>query len=310
MKRLTLCASALCSLTLACKPQGGVDEIRSALPTAEAVSVKVPDGAAARALGEMATFYTFTRQVSRDLNGGAAWTLILVRTIVSFPVTSIEGDTYIWGPWHEALSPSQYRLTVIQNSAGAYAWSLEGRRVADGDAAAYESVIAGVAEPGRPHRGAGTIVMDFDTAERLDPAGNDGEGRLEVEYDLETDPASIGMDYTRTAVGGGGAPAEATAHYEYREASSGAGDFVFAIHGDLDDTGSAAEDAQVRSRWLPTGAGRADIRISAGDLGAQVLIGSECWDSSFARVYWSDSLGWAPTEGDAAACAFDQAAMP
>jgi hypothetical protein len=306
---VTLSALSLSLVAVSgCKPQGNVEEIRQSLPTASAVQVKVPGGG--RALGETATFYSFTRGVSVDLNGGAAWTLILVRTIVSFPVTSIDGDTYIWGPWHDALSPSEYRLTVVQTAAGDYDWSLEGRRVADGAGAPFESVIAGTATPGQPLRGSGAFTIDFDTAEKLDPAGNDGQGVIDVSYDLERDPAEIVMDFTHDALNEQGVLAEVTAHYEYREARDGSGDFVFAIHSDLDENGSAWEQAEVRSRWLATGAGRSDVHISSGDLGGQVLEGSECWDTSFARVFWTDSLNWNPTEGDASACAFAQAAMP
>jgi hypothetical protein len=308
MKRfasVALSAVVGCSALLGgCKPkEDGVEAIRAALPQADAVQIRVPEGSA-RTLGELARFYQITRGVSVDLNHGAATVLLLVRAIVAFPVTSIEGDTYVWGPWTEALSPSEYRLTVSESAPGEYTWSLEGRVKADGASAAFEAVVAGIAIPGEPLRGQGTFTMDFDVAERLDPAGNDGQGRLSVDYDLETEPRQVLMDFEKTETPPGGVPADVSFHYEYREATGGAGDFVFSEYGDLDDNESAWEHLDIRSRWQADGAGRSDVTIEGGDLGAIVVEGSECWDTAFGRVYWSDSQGWEPSEGDAAACVF------
>lgn len=114
------------------------------------------------------------------------------------------------------------------------------------------------------------------------------------------------MDHVGKAVGG----EVAAFHYSYAEARDGSGDFQFAVHGDLDDDGSAWEESEIRSRWQATGQGRSDFRVIGGDLGAKTLAGSECWDVSFGRVYWTDSLGWQATEGDAAACAHGDALFP
>lgn len=317
MKRLGSILAAATLMT-ACAPEDDVDGVRNVLPSAEAVRIKVPGETGgekpgkheAALLGETAEFYRFTRVVSRDINGGAAFVLILVKTIVSYPVTSIEGDTYIWGPWSDALNPSEYRLTVRQNAALDYEWSLEGRRKSDGASAPFEAVVAGVATPGRPNRGSGTFTIDFDTAEKLDPVGNDAQGQLSATYDLESDPASLIIDYERDAAQPDGTIAKATLHYEYAEASDRSGDFQFSLHGDLDENGSAWERADVRSRWLPTGEGRADVKIQGGDMGTVTVTASECWDASFGRVYWQDSVNWQPVEGEVSACAFAEAKLP
>src|SRR5688572_478882 len=85
-------------LAVGCKPEPDVEAIRQALPEAASVQIKVPD-AGGRVLGETAKFYAITRGVSVDLNRGAASILLLVRAIVAYPVTSVEGDVYVWGPW-------------------------------------------------------------------------------------------------------------------------------------------------------------------------------------------------------------------
>ena len=245
----------------------------------------------------------FTRGISHDLNGGAAIILGLVHAIVQYPVTSVEGDLYIWGPWTETLNPSEYRLTVSQDLAGDYHWSLEGRRRADGGAAPFLGVVAGIATPGEVEaRGRGTFSIDFDVAEQLDPGGNDGEGALDVSYDLTQSPASVIMDYAHAN--------GSMFHYEYLENADSSGDFQFTIDTDTDDVGTALEHIQVRSRWESGGDGRSDFRLSGGDLGIVEATGVECWDDAFGRTYYTDSVNFQATEGDATACAFADARLP
>ncbi len=302
-----------------CKPQSA-DEARRALPVASALSIKLPGTAAAAGpsahggvgasseavLGQTAEFYNFTRGVTGVLNGGSAIVLILVHQITRYPVTSVEGDTYIWGPWNgDGLQPSQYRLTVTGDGLGNFTWSLEGRHKADGASAPYLSVVNGVATPGATEgHGSGTFSMNFDNAEILDPAGNDAKGTIDVTYDLESSPRTIVIDHSEPAEVGTGTD---SFHYEYAENVDGSGDFQFALHDNVDHDTSSLEDATVRTRWLADGEGRSDIRLSGGDFGTLQVSGSECWDTSYGRVYWSDSVGFQPTEGDPAACAFSSA---
>ena len=61
------------------------------------------------------------------------------------------------------------------------------------------------------------------------------------------------------------------------------------------------ENVTIRSRWLATGAGRGDARITGGDLGTQQAIASECWNTLFRRSsYYTDNVNFHPTEGDPA----------
>ena len=54
--------------------------------------------------------------------------------------------------------------------------------------------------------------------------------------------------------------------------------------------GPALENLVLRSRWEPTGAGRSDARISGGDLGAADAQASQCWDTLFREVYYTDNV--------------------
>src|SRR5512147_2434071 len=98
MKHVTAFLVVALALVAGCRLDDA-DAIRQALPTAEAVQIKLPGGGQAgmvtthdgvgasqdAVLGATADFYAFTRQISGTLNGGAAWVLILVHTVVAFP---------------------------------------------------------------------------------------------------------------------------------------------------------------------------------------------------------------------------------
>jgi hypothetical protein len=89
----------------------------------------------------------------------------------------------------------------------------------------------------------------------------------------------------------------------------GTGILFVDAHDDVsDEKNTAKEDVQIRSRWNAQGAGRADISLSGGDVPQTygTISATECWDSTFARVYYGDSVEYAPTEGDAAACAYSE----
>jgi hypothetical protein len=99
------------------------------------------------------------------------------------------------------------------------------------------------------------------------------------------------------------------ADYAYTEGADGSGDMTFNVAGDAGGT-AKTEQITLRSRWLATGAGRADARITGGDLAAPGALASECWDTFFKRVYYTDNVNFAPTEGVADSCAYRTQDLP
>ena len=100
-----------------------------------------------------------------------------------------------------------------------------------------------------------------------------------------------------------------SADYAYNQDLSGGGDMVFNIDGDVGGT-ALAEQVTLRSRWLSTGDGRGDARLTGGDLGSEQAIASECWNNLFREVYYTDSVNFAPTVGDPTQCAYGTADLP
>ncbi|MBX3155991.1 MAG: hypothetical protein KF773_08325 [Deltaproteobacteria bacterium] len=308
MMKKTLFAAATAAALVGCiiKQDAPPSGLARAIPTAEQVSIKLPGGQQ-RTIGALADWYVATRGVTRTFNGGTAWVLVLVHTIVQFPVTSVDGDVYTWGPFSDALDPAEYKLDVRDVGDGTYTYQLAGRSKIDAAAQGFTVIIDGVADPRNGDlRGNGSFLVDFDAGRRVNPIDSgDARGSVEVKYDL----AARHLDLQLMSTDDRGNPVDA--YYAYNETADGGGDMVFDIGGDAGG-GPELEEITLRSRWLKTGAGRADARIAKGNLPAETpeVTASECWGTTFQRVFYTDSVNFAPTEGSAAECAFATSDLP
>ncbi len=308
MKSL-LTATCVASLA-ACvvKQDAPPSEIAKAIPTSDQVAIKLPQNATrtdGATIGQLATFYVATRGVTVTFNVGSAWVLILIHSIVQYPVTSVSGNTYTWGPWSgNALDPSVYKLDVTANADGTYDYVLSGHLKSDATAH-FIAVITGHADPTPGElKGNGTFLLDFDAARTVDPVDNaNNHGQVDVHYDL----AQRHLDLTIMSTDANGQPV--SADYAYDEGADGSGNMTFDVLANVGGT-AAEEDLTLRSRWLATGAGRGDARITGGDLGSTQAIASECWSQSFARVFYTDNVNFNPTEGDPTLCAYTDVSLP
>jgi hypothetical protein len=305
-KLLTSVLTASCVVSLAAtgcvKQDDPPEEIARAIPTAEQVAIKLP--AQARTIGELADYYVVTRDVTRTLNGGTGWVLVLIHAIVQYPVTSTNGNVYTWGPWSDALDPAEYRLDVTDNLDGTYDYKLSGRNKTIASSQ-FEVLIDGFADTRAGHlQGNGDFSLDFDASRRVNPIDSgDAKGKVTVQYDL----AARHIDMLAQATDDNGNPA--MFEYAYNETLDGGGDMVFNVTADGGGT-ALAENIVIRSRWQADGAGRGDARLSGGDLGTTQAIASECWSSLFRRVYYTDNVSFQPTEGSVSACAYGTADLP
>ena len=303
--------SAACALGIAatgCVTQDAPpDQIARAIPTSDQVSIKLPAHSALERpdVGQLATFYVATRGVTTMFNGGSAWVLVLIHTIVQFPVTSVSGNTYTWGPWSgNALDPAIYKLDVSANADGTYDYTLSGHAKSD-TTDHFLALITGHSNPGAAlGQGNGNFLLDFDASRTVDPVDNaNNKGQVAVNYDLK----ARHLDLTIMSTDANGQAA--SADYSYDETADGGGQMTFGVEANLGGT-AAEENVTLRSRWLATGAGRGDARITGGDLGSAQGIASECWDTTFDRVYYTDNVNLGATEGDPAQCAFADVDLP
>ena len=73
----------------------------------------------------------------------AGLVLVLVKTIVSFPPTRVDGETATWGPHSEPLDKNAWRLTVTRVEPHVFSWALDGKPKAAGDSA-FVTLLSGV----------------------------------------------------------------------------------------------------------------------------------------------------------------------
>ena len=107
------------------------------------------------------------------VNGATGVVLLLVKTIVSYPPTSVHGETAVWGPHSEPLDKNAWRLTVTRVEKHVFSWALDGKPKAADDTA-FITILSGthtraVDGHDRPieNYGSGTFVVDWDAAQTL-----------------------------------------------------------------------------------------------------------------------------------------------
>lgn len=256
-----------------------------------------------------AEYYQVTRDVTDTIDYGTAWVIGLVWTIVHTPATTVTAHSAVWGPGQgDALSPVVWRFTVNEVGDREYNYVLEGRpkgAVSEGD---FKAVLTGHGfGRGRAEHREGSFTLDFDASSRLDPARSHDSGTISIGFDLRQYPATLHADLSNT-VGAN----QKTGKIDVTHQADGSGSVDITLHETANPSqGDKADDLALRSRWAATGAGRGDAKFSGGALPSTVpsVQASECWDTSFARVYYKDSVDYKPAAGSAAACAFAQSAL-
>ena len=255
------------------------------------------------------------------VNTGTAAVLILVKTIVSYPPTSItDADTAVWGPYSEPLNKKAWRLTVNRLEKHVFSWNLDGKPKASDDSA-FVTILSGTHTRGvdaldNPieNYGSGTFTIDWDKSNTLprevtDTGDDVGVATFQYSHVAPTAVTTINVDFNGVKDDKNGEIHNAI--YRYTSTPGAGGDFKYgAVKDEFPDpgnTGTAKETLTIHSRWLETGAGRADYRNAGSDVRAALGVDasvSECWDTSFGSTF--TAVSWAPTAGwgSEASCAF------
>ena len=334
MKQVTgmLLGAVLVGVMPACALQkkDDADRFREAIPQAKHVVVPGPEGepqgdqnAASLepgqraqshdghwADGPWAKFYGFTREVRDGVNHASGGVLGVVWLIVRTQPSSVEGDEAIWGPYSDALEPATWRFRIREVADDEYDYFLEGRPKSSSSDGDFKPVISGKGwAKGHAQHGDGYFEMDLDAGRALDPFDYEDEsGKVKVTHDLPPNITTNIAALPRTIR----AEIRPSASSQWFDITSlaredGTGTLDVEAFADTDDSHvTRPEDLHIESRWRNTGAGRADIAFSGGDVPVAlgVVTAVECWGSDFARVYYSDSVNYQPLEGNASACAY------
>jgi hypothetical protein len=286
---------------------------RAGVPTTQTVKLALPgdDGQALTSRGttrqglegETAALYAMTRSVSKTINGGVGATLDLVQRVVAYPATTVTGSTAVWGPYTEALSPNTWKLTVTQRAPNDFTYLLEGKGKTEADTA-FRVVLSGSHLSTGTNLGSGTLLLDWNQAQGLpEHDANVGTATVSYAHATSSGPVDIDAQFSQVRDDATGALVDARYHYAQDAAQHGALEFSQ----NKDVTGGAAlEHLTIKSRWQPTGEGRADVQATGGDLTQPATL-SECWDGSFLSRYLTSTFAPAADYGAASTCVFTAA---
>ncbi len=310
----------------------GTSDLRTAVPGQGQLALNVPtdsdDGQALRA-GAISDLYRLTRDLAVDINGSVGFVFALSERILALPPTDTDNETFaVWGPSvPQGLERNSFRFTVNKIDDVTFDYKLEARPKLATEDSDFVIVWEGTSIPDGDDSGHGDLQIHFGALRGIDD-GECNTGDMNVVYVADTEPRTLDVEF----VGVGNAcndeiPANSSYHYEETADKAGTLDFVV-----VKNTHSAQENKPlpetfaVRSRWLADGQGRSDVRISDGEVPADLqenISGTtatsadivECWDAGFASVYVDTNpdelepyLGY-ENEGDAGLCAFADASF-
>ncbi|MDP8225104.1 MAG: hypothetical protein P9L99_17215 [Candidatus Lernaella stagnicola] len=313
---------------------GGYEDFIGALPDKETMTLTLPgdEKITPQALGELAEFYDDTVDMTRETNEYILWFLSIIDEIASYPPTTFDGTTAVWGPVDgTGLEAHDWKFTMVSTGGDSYTYHLDWRPKNSNDDEDFIVVWDGNIEESADteRRGIGTYDVDFDAAYALDPTVN-LSGGIEVAYDTLTTGRSIQITYINLLDLEEDDAQPVNGTYDYLENADGSGEFLFDVWADVNfEEYHGAQYADVEhfwfnTRWQTDGPGRCDVAVTDGDLPAmnddypgvpeivQVNF-SECWDDGFLRVYYYDELldeeggAWPLNqEGVESSCVFDQ----
>jgi hypothetical protein len=244
-------------------------DFQLAVPEREDIAVRLP--AQALETNDSAEFYRSTRQTVRDLDGTADVFLALIDHVRATAPSDRQPNKRIWGPFPIAESPLWVvRLVVdrISPQPVRFAYRIEFRARADA-AGPWTTLIHGEFAPLTDARhGAGFLQFSAAAARAAGyPLGGlAGIDSLMVDYKTDAFPLRVNVSVTNY-------PAGESAVYQHTEEQDGSGSMIFTFP----TPGPIVTSLQIRSRWLGSGAGRADVTVLAGAPVAVGLTGTDCW---------------------------------
>jgi hypothetical protein len=318
MKKLTL-LTALLGLA-ACAP---TNEYKDALPTQDSTRINVPasagqalnSGTNQQALqGQTATFYTFTVDISSMINGSTVWVLDFLQNVTNNPPTSLTANGAIWGPYTDPLSANTAKLTVTKAGDGSYTYELDGKAKTAPDSS-FVAILTGSANPAVdghgqpiPGFGSGSFTINWDNAQTL-PQHDNNVGTAAFQYSRTSPTAQASVKVTFTNVLDQQSGQRINANYSYIANPGNGGVFQFSEDKDFIAGPNGVEHMTVESRWMESGTGRSDVKLSGGDVpnppGAATV--SECWDTNFASQFLTASYDPTLDYGQESVCAFTPA---
>jgi hypothetical protein len=275
-------------------------DFQLALPETDDLTVKLPRQALISP--DAAEYYLATREVVFKVNAFVFAVTGIVDSVRAFAPSERHGDLRVWGPFpHDRDRTFELRMSMLRvaDAAGRrFDYRIEFHRVGDAQAP-WTPLITGVFLPVSPtETRLNQIVLDLTEARKQGyPVSDFNElEELRIAYQRRAVPyrTTVTVRNVKEAQVPGAA-------YEYSENIDHSGEMTFTWRVAGNPVVMAVE---LFSRWLGTGAGRADARIVEGLGVIAGTRGIDCWGpdarATYTRRDWADRR----EEGDPATCVF------
>jgi len=272
----------------------------------EAVPVEEP-------VDEPATYYKMAKDTVEGLNQHVMGVLDQMRDLTRNPPTDCEPEGCTWGPWTDWDKGVSFRVEVNRAGDAAYTYRTQSKPFGAAEDAWISLIEGGFTEGAEEGEGEGWFVYDLGALAQLEEKELAGSYRAEYAKAGTDSWLAVRLD---GIVGDDnpGDPLDSRYALTITEAG-GRLDFLFPANIDDDPEKPAKEDVTARVRWLPTGAGTGNVRVTGGDVPAgQEYLGVECWDNTAAQTHVAFKAqaaeGPERPEIDGAKCVFDDWQAP
>jgi hypothetical protein len=266
----------------------------------------VPGGSGGGGSTGYASYYEFTRSITDSVDTVTTAILGEILVVASLPPTTIDANHAVWGPGSsDALDPVSWKLVVTATGGGQYNYEVDGRPHLSNNDADWRAILTGSGfDDTSSLYQSGNFLVDNDALRALDPTRTSSTGTVGITYDARSYPLNATADVNPND--GTGAFYDVTVQH----GSDGSGVMSLTALADVATPADGKnENVNEDSRWNSTGAGRADIKMTGGDFGAATVLLSQCWSDSFAQTYYTDSVNYQPTTGQASSCVYAQASF-
>ncbi|MDJ0762418.1 MAG: hypothetical protein QNJ97_05460 [Myxococcota bacterium] len=250
--------------------------------------------------------YKMTRSAIWHVNGSLVTIYLWLGLIVSSPYSETIEDGYIWGPWDDTdvdpLTRLQYRFVMIESGEDAFDYWLETKEIND-DAGEWIAFVTGRVEPSDvPHKGMGTMEVNFDVLHELDSAHPvQQHGRIVYDFDVrqinptKAAPNTVAVhfyDFWDSEDLDGETPVPFEANYFYERYENLAGKFQFTASADITGPDDAPDEIEevitVASNWTEMGEGIGIAQVSGGSASTLHIADytlTECWADTTGLYY-------------------------
>jgi hypothetical protein len=222
--------------------------------------------------------------------------------------TSRNGDERIWGPWPAEDQPNWEIRVVMQRSTVSATllhidYSVQIRPLGSDDSAWIPFLTGMYTSSGSARTGQGEIHLLVSDARAAGFPVKDDPGladlaRLDLSYDNSNFPIQVTLSILKLE-----SATERSGKLAYQQNQDGSGRLTFDWEAQTESGGTLT--AQMVSRWIGSGAGRADVTadLTPNRAGTITTIGIDCWGVDTVATY-SYRYGDAPFAADQSSCLF------